>query len=138
MLNITNFERQHKEIWEIFFSLEKVIHAKRLPENIDTLVINLNTLAGKLNMHMNLEDKLLYPELTKSNNEELKALAIQYSQEMGDISLKFNAFKTQFNTKNKITNNIDAFFIEGKEILKVLHNRLDKEDKYLYPKIKSL
>lgn len=138
MLSISNLERQHKEIWEIFFSIEKVLNLKDVAENIDALVKNINTLAGKLNIHMNSEDKFLYPELIKSDNEKLRNMAIEYSTEMGDISTKFNEFKNKFNTRNKIINNMDAFLVESKEILKVLHNRLNKEDRYLYPEVKSL
>lgn len=138
MLNINNLERQHKEIWEVFFSIEEVINSKDLSENIDTLVMNINILAGKLNVHMNAEDKFLYPELIKGDNKKLKNMASEYSDEMGDISKNFNEFKNKFNTRNKIINDIEGFLIEGKETLKTLHNRLTKEDRYLYPEVKTL
>nr|WP_278330534.1 hemerythrin domain-containing protein [Clostridium magnum] len=98
----------------------------------------MNTLAGKLNIHMNSEDKFLYPELINSRDEQLKQIAKQYSEEMGNIHQEFSNYKNKFNTKTKILSDVDGFLKESKEIIKLLENRISKEDIYLYPKMKSL
>lgn len=138
MLGINNLERQHKEIWELLFKIKHIVNSNNINESIEDLVMNINTLAGKLNVHMNSEDKYLYPNLKKSNNEELRDMAEQYSKEMGNIYIEFNNFKNKFNTKNKILNNLDCFLVGSKELMKMLENRISKEDKHLYPKVKSL
>lgn len=138
MLNINNLERQHKEIWEVFLKIQEVVESNYVIENLDSLVMNINVLAGKLNIHMQSEDKYLYPELMKNGDEELRTIAKQYSQEMGSIHMEFNTFKNKFNTRNKILNNINEFLIESKKVLTLLHNRISKEDKHLYPKVKVL
>ena len=109
-----------------------------MEDSLDELVWDINTLAGKLNIHMKTEHKFLYPELINSSNTNLRNISKEYSEEMGSIHIIFTEFKNQFNTKNKILNDKDKFLIESKKVLKLLENRIEKEDKSLYPKIKSL
>lgn len=137
-MNIDNLERQHLEINSLFSKINKNLNSNNITNDIDSLVWDINTLAGKLNIHMKTEDKFLYPELINGDNENLKKIAIEYSQEMGNIHKVFEEFKNNFNTKNKILNDIDKFLIESNKVLKLLKSRIDKEDRSLYPKMKLL
>lgn len=137
-MNINNLERQHTEIKDIFSKIERLLYKNNFNENIDELVLNINTLAGKLKIHMNTEDRLLYPQLINSDVENLKNIANEYSKEMGDIHNIFINFKNKFNTKNKILSDLDGFLEEIKRVFPMLKNRIEKEDKHLYPKIKNL
>ncbi|KLE14725.1 hemerythrin domain-containing protein [Clostridium sp. C8] len=137
-MNIDNLERQHLEINSLFSKISKNLNSNNITNDIDSLVWDINTLAGKLNIHMKTEDKFLYPELINGANENLKKIALEYSQEMGNIHKVFEEFKSNFNTKNKILNDIDKFLIESNKVLKLLKNRIDKEDRSLYPKMKLI
>ncbi|EOR24415.1 hemerythrin HHE cation binding domain-containing protein [Clostridium sartagoforme AAU1] len=137
-MNIDNLERQHLEINSLFSKINKNLNSNNITNDIDSLVWDINTLAGKLNIHMKTEDKFLYPELINGANENLKKIALEYSQEMGNIHKVFEEFKSNFNTKNKILNDIDKFLIESNKVLKLLKNRIDKEDRSLYPKMKLI
>ncbi|ADL53268.1 hemerythrin domain-containing protein [Clostridium cellulovorans] len=138
MANISNLERQHGEIRELFLVIKEGINANDIKENLDSLVKNINILAGKINVHMHSEDKFLYPTLIESEDEDLRKLAKEYGEEMGTIHGDFSDYKNKFNTKYKILNDTDSFLKESKEILKLLESRISKEDMHLYPKIKAL
>ena len=138
MANINNLERQHLEIKDSVLIIKQGVNSKDINTNIDILVREINILAGKLNIHMNSEDKFLYPTLIKSDDKDLKQIAKQYSEEMGSIHTGFNSFKSKFNTKTKILSDVDGFLKESKEIIKLLEERISKEENHLYPKIKSL
>lgn len=138
MANIDNLERQHGEIKDLFLKIKQDINSNDIKVNLDTLVRNINTLAGKINIHMSSEDKFLYPALVESKDKQLRELAKQYSEEMGHIHLEFNNYKNKFNTRSKILNDIDGFLKESKDTIKLLENRISKEDMYLYPKMKSI
>lgn len=138
MANIDNLERQHTEIKNLILNVKQGINANSIEENLDTLVRNINILAGKLNIHMTSEDKFLYPALVESKDQQLKEISKQYSEEMGHIHLGFNNYKNKFNTKTKIISDVDGFLKASKEIIKLLENRISKEDIYLYPRMKSL
>lgn len=138
MANINNLERQHVEIKDLFLKIKQEVNSNDITVKLDTLVRDINTLSGKLNIHMSSEDKFLYPQLIESEDQQLKQIAKQYSEEMGNIHLEFNNYKNRFNTKTKILSDTDGFLKESKEIIKLLENRISKEDKHLYPKIKSI
>ncbi|SDO78651.1 hemerythrin domain-containing protein [Clostridium gasigenes] len=138
MANIENLERQHVEIKDLFLKIKQGINSNDIKVNLDVLVRNINTLAGKLNIHMNSEDKFLYPTLIESKDQQLKEIAKQYSEEMGHIHVQFNNYKNKFNTRSKILSDTDEFLKGSKEIIKLLENRISKEDMYLYPKMKSV
>lgn len=137
-MKIDNLERQHLEINKLFQKISSTINLRNIEDSLDELVWDINTLAGKLNIHMRTEDKLLYPELMNSDDKNLRNISKEYSQEMGNIHSIFIEFKNQFNTKNKIINDKNKFLIESKKVISLLENRIEKEDKTLYPKIKSL
>ena len=137
-MNIDNLDRQHLDIKGLLKKINSILSIRNMEDSLDELVWDINTLAGKLNIHMKTEDKFLYPELINSSNNNLRNISKEYSEEMGSIPIIFTEFKNQFNTKNKILNDKDKFLIESKKVLKLLENRIEKEDKSLYPKIKSL
>ena len=137
-MNIDNLDRQHLDIKGLLKKINSILSIRNMEDSLDELVWDINTLAGKLNIHMKTEDKFLYPELINSSNNNLRNISKEYSEEMGSIHIIFTEFKNQFNTKNKILNDKDKFLIESKKVLKLLENRIEKEDKSLYPKIKSL
>lgn len=137
-MKIDNLERQHLEINKLFQKISSTINLRNIEDSLDELVWDINTLAGKLSIHMRTEDKLLYPELMNSDDKNLRNISKEYSEEMGNIHSIFIEFKNQFNTKNKIINDKNKFLIESKKVISLLENRIEKEDKNLYPKIKSL
>lgn len=138
MANLDSLERQHGEIRGLFLKIKNGINTSDIKVNLEELVRNINALAGKINVHMNSEDKFLYPALIESENKQLREMAKEYSEEMGHIHLKFNNYKNKFNTRTKILNDIDGFLKESKETINLLENRISKEDNYLYPKVKSV
>lgn len=138
MANINNLERQHSEIKDSVLKIKQVANSNDMKADLDILVREINTLAGKLNIHMNSEDKFLYPTLIESNDEQLGQIAKQYSEEMGNIHKGFNDYKNKYNTKTKILGDEVGFLKESKEIIKLLEERVSKEDMYLYPKMKAL
>ncbi|WP_291651546.1 hemerythrin domain-containing protein [Clostridium sp.] len=137
-MNIDNLERQHLEINKLFKKINSTLILRNMEDSLDQLVWDINTLAGKLNIHMKTEDKFLYPELINNNDSSLRSISKEYIEEMGNVHAIFIEFKNKFNTKNKILNDKNKFLIESKRVLKLLENRIDKEDKNLYPKIKCL
>ena len=138
MVNINNLERQHTEIKESVLKIKQGVNSNDIKVTLDILVREINTLAGKLNIHMNSEDKFLYPALIESNDKQLKEIAKQYSEEMGNIHIGFSNYKNKFNTKSKILNDVDGFLKESRGIIKLLEERVSKEDMYLYPKMKAI
>lgn len=132
MRNIDKFSRQHEEIKEELDFIEININKNNYEENLSEIALHINKLSGKLIIHLGSEDKFLYPDLLKTENLELRNMAKEYMDEMGNISEKFKVYKDKNNTKTKIFNNNDKFIIETKEIISQIRTRMRKEEEGLY------
>ena len=116
MRNIDKFSRQHEEIKEeLVFFIDISINKNNYEENLSEIALHINKLSGKLIIHLGSEDKFLYPDLLETENLELRNMAKEYIDEMGNISEKFKVYKDKNNTKTKILNNNDKFIIEKKK-----------------------
>ena len=93
MANIYNYIRQHNEISEVLDQIKLLID-KDVVSNATQLAELINNLAGKLKIHLTMEDKYLYPSL--KNEIVSKQIALKFEEEMGNISVIFNEFKLQF------------------------------------------
>lgn len=131
MANINNLTRQHIEILEMIYNIKELIN-KDLEKECSEIAKNINLLSGKLRIHLESEDKFLYPNLLKNENEKIKNIAKCYIDEMGDILSIFNNYKNQFNTRSKIINNKDKFIINTKEVFDKIEKRMESEDRELY------
>jgi len=135
MADIKNLTRQHGDI-DLLIGNIKNLSKGDIEGNIDIIVKDINMLAGKLKIHLDTEDKFLYPDLLNMNNEVLNTMAKEYMNEMGNISSEFIKYKNSFNTKNKIMSNIEQFKIQTVEIFETLERRINKEERELYPRLK--
>lgn len=131
MANINNLTRQHIEILKMIYDIKELIN-KDLEVECSEIAKNINLLSGKLRIHLESEDKFLYPNLLKNENEKIKNIAKCYIDEMGDILSIFNNYKNQFNTRSKIINNKDKFIINTKEVFDKIEKRMESEDRELY------
>ncbi|WP_027632837.1 hemerythrin domain-containing protein [Clostridium hydrogeniformans] len=136
MLNISNFSRQHDEIYKSIYDIEALIKNNTIEKDAMTLGKLISLLSGKLKVHLQSEDNFLYPNLLNSGDSKLKTITQSYIDEMGNLKSVFEDYKNNFNTKNKICADINAFKIETSKILNALKNRLNKEDNNLYTLLK--
>ncbi len=135
MLYLETLKRQHEEIAEIISDIKSDIDQKDIAKEALEISSKISNLAGKLKVHLNTEDQYMYPQLLKSSNSEVQTTAQAYIDEMGTISTEFMAYKDRFNTRTKITNEINLFVSESKRIFSLLQQRIAKEDSNLYQQI---
>lgn len=133
MANIQNLERQHIEIKELLNQFKQLFSKELTDSQIDEGVKLVNTLAGKLKIHMNTEDRFLYPVLSQSKNLKLREAGKAFSQEMTDIGQAFNQYKLKFNTQSKIQADKNTFIEESKQVIQLIEKRMHNEDTNLYP-----
>lgn len=133
MVDIKILKRQHEGINSIITNLRESIDETDLEEGAFEIAQKINLLSGVLKIHLGTEDRYMYPQLMKSSSKELKKIAQDYVEEMGNISNEFAGYKNCFNTKTKIISDIKGFVNETQRILKILEERIIKEDSNLYP-----
>lgn len=132
MINIDNFTRQHKDIVEEINHIEEIVSKEDYQNNLNEFVSHINVLAGKLKIHLNFEDKFLYPNLVNGKDIKIKDMANSYITDMGNIADAFTNYKNEFNTKTKINQGMDTFLSQTKTIVKKIKKRISKEETELY------
>lgn len=131
-----HLESQHDEIKELLTALKEGSNMKAANEQADELVKVINTLAGKLRIHMGTEDRHLYPELAKSKEAKVKHLSDRFNTEMSGLFEAFTDYKNQYNTRSKILNDPEGFVKASQAIEAKLIGRIKEEDAHLYPALR--
>lgn len=132
MINLEQLNKQHLSIKEEINTIMELAAKADYEKYLMDITLHINKLAGLLNIHLLSEDDFMYPALKASADGEIKSMADSYSLEMGDLVTEFTAYKTRYNTKNKVLADMEGFLPATKEILKKIKNRMDKEDNNLY------
>ncbi len=133
MNNLVMLRKQHTEVLEIMSNIDTLIKKNALDTMAKDIAYNINTLSGKLKMHLMSEDKFLYPNLVNSDSKDIKDIAHTFYNEMGDVAEIFTSFVQKYNVPSKILQNRETFHIESKEVFHLVTARINKEDIKLYP-----
>ena len=88
--------------------------------------------AGKIKIHLSMEDKYLYPELQKRGSEQARKMAIAFQGEMGGLADAFFEYKNQYNTAPKVLQNLGKLQSDRLNIFGKIEKRTQKEEKELY------
>ena len=88
-------------------------------------------------VHLNTEDTLLYPNLLGSGSDKARHLAHEYQKEMGWLAESFKRFVDYWALGENMTSAPDKFCRETHKILHSLKERIDKEERFLYPQLQE-
>ena len=135
-MELRNYMDQHERIREELEILKMLCKNKDLEETASEIALHINSLAGKLKIHLSSEDQHLYPVFLGSSDAKLVAMAEEYQKEMGKLLEVFTGFKDKYNTKFKILGEKDSFFKEANEIIRAIEQRMEKEERGLYQRVK--
>ncbi|MBE6043171.1 hemerythrin domain-containing protein [Clostridium sporogenes] len=132
-MNVINLKRQHNDIIGLVNYVLKEIENNMVEQNIQEIVLNINTITGKLKIHLLNEDKYLYPNLINNTDITLDAFGKRFFEEMKEVTMAYENYKSKYNTANKIKQNIEAFNKDTKQVFKTLMDRIQREENELYP-----
>ena len=93
----------------------------------------LSMLAGKLTIHLAMEDNALYPRLAAHNNQDVRKLAEKFDREMGGILGAFKQYLGRWPTALAIQADGAGFVDETRQIFAALRTRIAKENAELFP-----
>jgi iron-sulfur cluster repair protein YtfE (RIC family) len=131
MPSAKNYRRQHEELMNYANRLASYISSDNSDVAPEAERI-LRSFAGKLKVHLAMEDRVLYPAMIASPNEELSQTAKRFQREMGDLSKVVNAYLERWSRTQLIADGFTAFRKDTREILDALSRRIDAEEKVLY------
>ncbi len=127
------FIKQHDELLEIVREMSGLMDINKMESNAKALHLLLSKLAGKLKLHLAIEDKNLYPSLLSSKDSKVKSMAEKYISEMGGLAEVFMDYVGKWSNASMIKEKPAEFIKETKGVFSAVGKRIDKENNELYP-----
>lgn len=138
MARTDNFRKQHVDILSIARDINQQLGAELSEQEAGAIRRQLSKMHGIVGLHLAMEDQSLYPAMLRSTDAEARALAQQYSDEMGDLASAFNAHMKTWGSNAAVSNAAAEFTAQTKGIFNALSKRIHRENTQLYPKADSL
>ena len=132
-MDTDNLLRQHGEMLDLAAKIGAYQSQAQVKDNASTISNLLSQLAGKLKMHLMVEDKFVYPKLIIHSDVQIQKTSQDFANEMGYLCKAFGDYKTKYLGATKIADNADLFIADTKNIFAALTKRMDKETHSLYP-----
>lgn len=127
-----NFRRQHQEILAVVGEIQARLKPDVVRNDPKALRTLLSALAGKLSIHLAMEDKALYPRMIQADVENSGAMATAFQNEMGSIGQVFSAHNQKWQA-GQIGADPGGFVRETQDLFGALGKRIERENSQLYP-----
>jgi hypothetical protein len=95
-------------------------------------------MSSTIKLHLAVEDRALYPALQRGGNPELARLGLQYQQEMGAIARAYETFARRWNLPESVRRDEQGFRDDANQVLRMVHERMQRENHDFYPRIEAL
>ncbi|HJV51849.1 MAG TPA: hemerythrin domain-containing protein [Noviherbaspirillum sp.] len=132
MARTDKFRLQHNELMALANELQGMLNEDALSQDAAAARRCLGNLMGKLTMHLSTEDKVLYPELEANKDPAVASLAHRFASEMKTTAASITAYNGRWGTPSAIKANAHAFIKETKDVIKILADRIKRENQELY------
>lgn len=123
------FRLQHDEILVLAGQISDQL--KKKPD-AEMLRKQLSTLAGKVNFHLAMEDKALYPRMQQQKGSAADTLAAKFAGEMGGLARVFTDYNNKWQV-SAIRADVAGFSEETRKVFGALAHRIKRENSELYP-----
>lgn len=132
-MSISNLQRQHTEIAKTIKEIQSMLDHKTVINNSNRISLNIGTLAGRLQNHLLLEDKFLYPSLLNHKDHRVQTISKKFMEEMGNLKEIFTTYKNKYMIANNIRSNPEKFVKDSIAVFKAIQKRVVAEERELYP-----
>lgn len=123
------FRVQHNEILQVAKEMTEQMRGQPDPVALRKLLSNL---AGKLSVHLAMEDQALYPRLLGATDPKMQSMARQFMTEMGGLGSAFTAYNGKWQVSD-IRADPAGFAEETRAVFAALTQRITRENRELYP-----
>lgn len=133
MASVDKLNNQHSELKKIIANLSDLLHPDIIKSNSIELASMLTKFSSKMNLHLALEDKILYPNLISHSDRKISQKAKIFMKEMGNIKKEFGIYINRWRFSSNINSIPMDFINESHSIFEVLSKRIKREDEDLFP-----
>lgn len=135
-MNIDKFKHQHVEILS-YISILRALSKSGIRQNAAEISRAIVSMSSTIRLHLAVEDKVLYPAIQNAENATLARMGKQYQDEMTSIAAAYHDFARRWNTASTVSQNPEGFRADANNVLKVLHDRMRRENTDFYPLIEA-
>jgi DUF438 domain-containing protein len=135
-MNIDKFKQQHIDIIDGIAALRSCAKAG-IGENAAEIARLIIAMSSIIKLHLAVEDKILYPALQAGKNAALASMGRRFQDEMKAIASTYLDFARQWNTAAGVAHDPEGFRSDANHVLKLLHDRMQKENTDFYPAIEA-
>lgn len=127
------YRAQHRELLQVAGDLARLLDHDHLAHGGGEARRLLRHLAGKLTVHLGMEDRSLYPELLRSRDPRLRDQARRFQADLGGLRLTAQEFFHRWLGTDAIASDVRGFAAAARPFLHALNARIATEDAELYP-----
>ena len=131
-MNIDKFKEDHIAVLTGISKLRKLVQAG-VAENSGDIAKMIVSMSSAIKLHLAAEDRMLYPALARSTYPDAADIGAAFQNEMGSIAAAYMEFTGKWAFGPKIVANPEGFKNDANTIFKALFQRVQREDKELYP-----
>lgn len=135
-MNIDKFKHQHMDILGSISALRKLAH-EGVARNATEIARLIVSMSSTIKLHLAVEDQALYPALQRGGNTELARMGAQYQRDMGPIAQTYEAFARQWNRPESVRHNEQGFRDDANRVLRMVFERMQRENRDFYPRIEG-
>lgn len=135
-MNIDKFKHQHVTILDDIGALRGLVQAG-IRAHASDIAQRIIAMSGTIKLHLAVEDRTLYPALESCGDAQLARMSALYRGEMKGIHDAYLAFAAKWNNAHRLEEDGETFRAEANAVLKLLYERMKKEDREFYPAIEA-
>jgi hypothetical protein len=136
MPNLMKLRREHARLSDIIQSLASFVMQPRPPDAEELFKVR-NELTSTLIGHLKAEDWVIYPRLIANSDPTVAGTALAFSDEMGGLADAYRAYVNKW-TAISIAYDWSAYCEETRAVIEALINRINRENRDLYPLVEAL
>ena len=132
------FRHQHAEIMGVVTEIRKHLSPELVAEDASDISRLLARFMGKLNVHLSMEDKALYPKLLAHDDAHIQSMTQKFITEMGGIAEAVGDYKSKWSTAKAMQAEPAEFIAQTRRLFSALEKRVKSENTILYKALDDL
>ena len=136
-MNIQRYHRDHEKITQQINALRSLVKSG-VCENAEKISEGIVDMASHIKFHLHAEDQVLYPALARCGNTHVVAMSASFQKEMQGLVKVFSDFVLQWRIPSRLLEDPEGFRRDANVVMRALFERLQRENKELYPAAESI
>ncbi len=131
------YRRQHGEIAATINTLSELLRDQDAVSRTFDIRAVLNELSSKLDDHLALEDRVLYPRLLEHGDARVRAAAAELQGELSGLHAVCDQYFAAWSSVSTIAARFHTFRFETRAVMARLQDRMRREDEELGPALEQ-